>query len=600
VQHRRQSPEKIDGMTSIAFAPTSTDAWAASHHPHWRQFSARLRAWTADVTGLDTVRVTITPHAPAKPPAGVFNHVTKAITLDADQTLVGRPNPAAIDLRDGRDRARHPVLCGVLAHEAGHAAHTVMRPDLTGPVATWAAVLEEPRMEGCVIADQPEARNWLRASVAHILGTPDPVDSQSAARMLALLGGRVLAGVLDDTDLPDLDDLVAPHLTPAQVAVIGDAIVTAVGLDDGDIAGLQRCAQRIVDALCADEDDTDTGADDDQSGGSSGQPSDGQAGDPSDDSGNPGHAGVESDAPTSPAGQDLEKALSQVAADAQAAMKAAAGVTSGPTPAQQLRRAEAKARAEQVAGEFRDASAGRHPSRQRSPQPQEVAAARALTRKLADAQLRETIVTSVAAVRPPGRFRAGEVVRRDAQVTAGVRPTAAPWVATRRRSSDKPPLVLGIALDVSASMHPYAGPTAVAAWAFTRAVRTLGGKVSTAVWNNSVSLIAAGESTQIREAAIGGGSYGLPAAVRVLARDLHLDQAVGARVLAVVTDGQLPNGDEIRAEIGALVAAGVRVVWLVAPGGAAMTPPDGVQVAVLDDPARIGAVIGDAAVAALR
>ena len=57
----------------------------------------------------------------------------------------------------------------------------------------------------------------------------------------------------------------------------------------------------------------------------------------------------------------------------------------------------------------------------------------------------------------------------DAQRAAGAMPTAEPFTRTTRRPVPAPPLRLGIACDVSGSMHAFAGPVASAAWILAHA-----------------------------------------------------------------------------------------------------------------------------------
>jgi len=159
---------------------------------------------------------------------------------------------------------------------------------------------------------------------------------------------------------------------------------------------------------------------------------------------------------------------------------------------------------------------------------------------------------------------------------------------------------VGVALDISGSMEPFAAPTAVAAWALARAVRQVGGKAATVTWNHTSSLLpVTAVSGSVPVPSIGGGSTGLPAALRVLDRELALGRDHGARMVVVVTDGDLPNDAAVREEAERLVAAGVRILWLVTEAGG-MTPPEGAEVAVIEDPSRIGQLIGAAAVTALR
>ena len=549
--------------------------WDAPSHPHWTHLGARLTDWIDTLTPRRDVLVNVAPHDPAnRRPAGVFNHKTARITVDATQAMPGRPDPDRIDLRDERDRARFPVLTGVLAHEVGHATHTARRRGLTGPVAEWAALLEEPRMEGRVAAGNPQARRWLQASALHLLGQVDPTTANEAARTLVLLGGRILAGVLDEDALPDLDVALAPWLSAEQIAVIAEQTDRAVSAADGDIATIEAAAEKIA-SLFQTPPDNDGG--DDASG---------------DDGCTVRHGGLPGSGP-------LAAALTALSVEVARELRAAAGIAD-PSPAARAARAAEAAHAAQAHADHRAARELTHSVEQRRPDQTEHRQATVLARRLANAATRAVDVIRTPAATPPGRLRTSQLVRRQGQIHARVRPTATPWETTRRRTVDTPRLTVGIALDISGSMDAYAAPTAVAAWALGRAVRQIGGRVATVTWNHAASLLpvkAAGAAVPVPE--ICGGSTGLPAALRVLERELVLDREQGARMVVVVTDGDLPNADQVRAEAERLIAVGVRVLWLTTNEDG-MVAPRGAQCAVIEAPDGIGELIGAAAVAALR
>jgi hypothetical protein len=108
--------------------------------------------------------------------------------------------------------------------------------------------------------------------------------------------------------------------------------------------------------------------------------------------------------------------------------------------------------------------------------------------------------------------------------------------------------------------------------------------------------------TQVREFTIAGGSKGFPKAVDALDGALSLSRAgVGARLLVVVSDGHYPADQRAlgQARVRRLLTSGCGVLWIALPRSNP-TPLDGAQVALLDDPAAAGVVIGAAAQRALR
>ena len=65
------------------------------------------------------------------------------------------------------------------------------------------------------------------------------------------------------------------------------------------------------------------------------------------------------------------------------------------------------------------------------------------------------------------------VLAADAQRAAGALPTAEPFTRTRSRRVPAPPLRVGVACDISASMTEWTGPVASAAWIVARAASAL-------------------------------------------------------------------------------------------------------------------------------
>lgn len=120
-------------------------------------------------------------------------------------------------------------------------------------------------------------------------------------------------------------------------------------------------------------------------------------------------------------------------------------------------------------------------------------------------------------------------------------------------------------------------------------------------WNHQASLLPVrANNASVPVPTICGGSSGLPAALRVLERELALDGQSGARVLAIVTDGELPNPAEVVAEVERLVDRGVHLLWLSSDDRQLIALPSKVTEKVLQNPARIGSLLGEAAVQTLR
>jgi hypothetical protein len=110
----------------------------------------------------------------------------------------------------------------------------------------------------------------------------------------------------------------------------------------------------------------------------------------------------------------------------------------------------------------------------RPPARAEQAAARRLARLLRAAAHRERVAVTTTSATPPGRLRMRGALAADAQRAAGATPTAEPFTQTSHRHVPAPPLRVGIACDVSASMRAVAAPGASAAWILARAAAAIG------------------------------------------------------------------------------------------------------------------------------
>lgn len=590
----------------------------------WTSLSARLGQFVDTLTPrrdvIARIGVEATPVLGDGRPAGAFNHNTATVTIDASQTLASGDDPSRIDLRDQRDCARFPVLAGVAAHEIGHATHTVNRGAQPPLAATWASVLEEPRMEGRVVASNRRTRVWLRASATQILGDLNPTSASEAARVLILLGGRVDAGVYEADALPDLRALAAPHLEDDDIDVIVEQTRIAVSIDDGDVAGLMECAQMVAAVMSryesGEQDDTGEGSEDDGadgapgSGGRVGQPDSG-GGDlvEHEDDDGPSPAGhrtgaseTDSGAEAASAGRVLAAALAAMAAGAAADARTAAGVAIVSRAAQERRRTEQDHR-DKVVAAGRIANSTNHKTANRPASADELAASRRFNLALAAAADRGITATSVKHLAPPGKMQMSQLVRRAAQIEAGQMPTATPWSRTQRRVAETPPLNIGIALDISPSMTASVEPTAVAGWMLARAARARRGRAATVTWHSTAAVHPTTGDTTVHVPDVDGGSDGLPTALRALDARLHLTSSAEPALIAVVTDADLPNMVDVHRQVRRLTDFGVKVLWLTVPGDWSTTPgppPPTALHAHLDDPSRIGQVLTDAVIAALR
>ena len=496
---------------------------------------------------------------------------------------------SADPMRPG-DPDRYPVAWGVLVHEAAHARHSAWQPPPGTPilVAEAAALLEEARVEARLLARRPGDRRWLRAA-AHRLLLNDPAPHAAtpwaAAEAAALLLARADTGVLDPDEARPLARAASALLGAGRLAALRGVWTRALEAADDDAGGMVALGRRWCELLEIDPE----------------RPQPGAAGAP----------GPAAGATVAPVGRAVAATLAAVAATdaAHAAAEAAAHQAS-----QQRARARAADAAQRRQARERAALVftppGDRPDRAvwprwttRPPAPAERATARQLARALRRAAWRERAATTQPAASPPGRLSLRGVLSAAAQQAAGRRPvTAEPWRRTVRKHVPQPPLRVGICCDVSGSMSNALAELSAAVWVVTQAVAWAGGQAATVAFNHAVTPVTRpGEvPRRVRVLQAGGGTHKFLEAVDALDGALGLGSpGQAARLLVILSDGELPAAHRAsgQARLRRLRAAGCQVLWV---GAGGFDPLPGAEPVRLDDPGRVGEVIGAAAQRALR
>jgi hypothetical protein len=225
---------------------------------------------------------------------------------------------------------------------------------------------------------------------------------------------------------------------------------------------------------------------------------------------------------------------------------------------------------------------------------------RAIMEAIKRAQYRDIDQIDLYSDVPPGRLLIQEAVQRDAQLSLGVKATAKPWKETRRREVDNPPITLAVATDISSSMSEYQMEVSSFTWAVSKAVRNLSGSVGAVAWNANVYNLMKPNMVKpvIDYYNAIGGSTGLPKAIQTLDGLMNLSFGSGVRLLVVITDGHLPNADEIQYEINQLVANGVIILWINTDYGD-VNPKNSV-IAHLNNTSDFGKIVGSKIVEALN
>ncbi|MDG4760361.1 VWA domain-containing protein [Micromonospora sp. WMMD710] len=516
---------------------------SAANAPDWLAWSD---AWTRHVpvlTGRTDLSVTVAPGAGGGAPACFYPDARR---IEVDATHIGAP-----DITDPR-RAAHkrlvPTAYGLLVHEAAHATHSLWTaPAGTPPiVAEVADMLEESRIENRQRSRRRADRRWLRHTVTALLNPGDaPVDDAwHAGNLAALLLARVDARIITAKDIKGVRAAVTAVLGRQKLRQLRDVWRQAHSTDDTNATAMIDLAWRWCRIL---------GIDPRQ------QPTPPEA--------DPGEF----------AGQ-LAQALSDYLAHT-------AGLTPSEYTAQQ--------------------NEARHGApawwTRRDPSDAERAAARRLAARLRQARTHQPEPDTRPSPIPPGRLRTRHAITAKAQIAAGSMPTATPWQRRAQIPPPKPTLHLAVLVDTSGSMRAYAAPMSAAGWILASAAGSNQASTAMIGFGTSAALLVSPRQrpTQVLEMSALGGTTAFLDAVKLADEVLRLRQPGRLRMLAVVSDGELPNTDAAQRLITTLHQSGCAVLWL-RPADQSGHTFTHTTTLLVDDPIQAVDAIADAAITALE
>lgn len=563
----------------------------------WLPVSADLTETVAPVADRDDLIVS----AVAATLSGAkANFIMPWSTIEVDRSAFGAVDPATLRPARPNDRYRYPAAFGALVHEAAHAAHSTWTPgDVTGrapaPVIEAASLLDESRIEAAQIRRRPDDRLWLRAAVTILvwpeLSAAGIASRSSAAQAAALVLARHDAGVLDSHEVAPIREAVEAILGREKLSELEAIWRRVLTLADDDVAGILSAGEAWCRVIGIDPDDR--------------KPS---GGEPEYGAHDPSGAG-----PAEPSAADrLSTAMAETGArislDVAAATASIAATETADAEAEAKAKAERRAAAEVFSRQHTGAGRGRRSPvvGTRPPTAAERGAAASLAKALRAASVRNRSLARSQTELPPGRLRMRGAMTRDAQRAAGAIPTAKPFTATIRRHSERPPLRVGIAVDVSGSMKPVAAPVASAAWILSRAVTAAdsSSKTATVAFGDTVTPITrpGANATQVTEFRARCNTEEFTQAVSALDLELDLSRPGTARLLVVVSDGVFRTDQSRKGQVQlkALTDAGCAVLWLTLGTARAAREASGISFVSLPDPTTAADEIGRAAVAALK
>lgn len=511
--------------------------------PDWRPWSD---AWTRHIpvlTGRFDLTVTVAPGAGGGAPACFYPDARR---IEVDATHIGAPD--ITDPRKAGHKRLVPTAYGLLVHEAAHATHSLWTtPAGTPPiVATVANLLEESRAENRQRTRRRGDRRWLRHTVTTLLDPADaPVDDAwHAAHLAGLLLARVDARIITAKDIKGVRAAVTAVLGRTTLRQLRDLWRQAHTIDDTDATGMIDLAWRWCRILAIDP-----------------------------------HQQPE---PPQPDPGEFPGQLAQALTDY---LAHAAGLTP----------------ADYATGQIHTRHSAPASWTRRDPSDAERAAARHLAARLRRARTHQPEPDTRPSPIPPGRLRTRHAITAQAQIAAGSLPTATPWQRRAHVPPPKPHLHLAVLVDTSYSMHPYAAPMSSAGWILAHAAHTNQATTTTIGFGSRATLLVSPRQhpAHVLEMRAVGGTTAFLDAVKLADQLLHLRQPGRLRMLAVVSDGDLPNTDPAQRLITTLHQSGCAVLWLRPADltGHTFTHTSTLMVA---DPIEAADAIADAAVTALE
>jgi hypothetical protein len=509
----------------------------------WLALSQDLSEISTIFSGREDLLVHIAPGLGQGAPA-CFIHSEALIEIDGDVLDIPVQDARPFELAGREDWA---ATWGLLVHECAHSAHTNWKPaewvDRGLPARykpEWldaAALLDECRVESRQLEARPYDRRWLRASVRRWLlsDAENASGTEMACRLVALVGGRVLAGVLDDAEAEAVLVAGLPALTPAVVAQLQDILTEFLAMDDDDTQRAMELGRRWHETARAARSEEEKAAEE--------------------------------------MCQELARAVGELS-------RRLGEPSGGPPGAQTERevRKDARRAADRVFREPPDSQSHGYgfsyapghmtkPYGWRDPEVQERNGARRLAAALRSASVRERAATPVRSALPPGRPRMSASLQRDAQEAAGAIPSAEPWRRVQRSRTPTPPLRVGLLVDVSGSMAHWIGIASSIAWQVCEATRMIpDARAAYVAFGETVfPVIAPRQHRTVPILAADAGHERFVLACEAVDHELGLSVPGNARLLVVTSDavyGRSNEGAFAFNRVDRLMKSGCRVIWL--------------------------------------
>ena len=511
--------------------------------PEWLGVASQVGSLVNEIAGRNDLVGLAGPDAGGGAPAcykpsiaEVELNTVVAFGAGADPRYVG-------DLCERSTQYEFPVATGAIYHEAFHArfsgwsipaaAEALKEDELEALI-----LLEESRIERRGIVSNPLSRVFLKASAISIaVGDVEQVKSLTTTRLLAnvvaLVHGRVLAGVLD------LDDVA--QVIASTNEKLGDDVVRKLSeilskfqehTNDSDLSDVYDLAREWAKIVRETEEER---------GESSG---DGQE----QEDGTEGAAAEAAAALASELLGELREAADDVAVSNHSDLVSQEVKEEWDKEVKE-RAKESKERKshKESAKEVFSKGTGPLPAsptasrlvESRKPNASERSAAVIVSRLLEKAKYRERDAVDVSSVVPPGRLRTRALVQGAAMKAKGIATPVEAFRRTVRKQTDDPTLTVGVMVDISGSMSSAMEPMATTAWVLSEAVKRVQGRAAMVYFGSDVfpTLKAGQHLDDVQVYSAPDGTEKFHRAFTALNGELDLLYGSGARLLVVVSDG---------------------------------------------------------------
>lgn len=540
-------------MTHISFSEEATKQIQA---PGWKHAGIAIGELTNKWSGRSDIICQMTEETPEGAPA-LFKPMVSEIHISTNQVFANTKPEEVGDLTDSEVQFEFPKAIGAVLHEALHARFSkwdieASSKALNSQEFQALMMLEEGRIEARGVIEMPWGKNFLQACAMDLV-IADSEESfkadttiQSAANMVALVHARLMAGVLDESDCPDLVELIDQTLTPEVVTALREIIAKAQAhTNHRNPEELYKLARQWVKIV--------------------------------------NKAAKEKGEPTP---EEQQQAAEQFAKSMRKAMKEASESTqisnteSLGEQEQQQRWEEQVAASKEQASEkkkneeaakqvFSKSANGISGSRlveERTPRPEERVAAVTISKMLEQAKYRNRSETEINSVTPPGRLRTRSMVQANAMKARGVMTEVEPWRKKVRKQTDDPKLTIGVMVDISGSMADAMEPMATTAWVLSEASRRVQGRTAMVYFGSSSfpTLKPGQHLDKVRVYSADDSTEEFDEAFRALDGSLNLVHGSDARLLVVVSDGYYrpDQRDRARHWVKKCEQAGVAVLWM--------------------------------------